>query len=297
VARALDPDYCKNDMYYGLGVAITSAVIGFVGTNGTVTFPVYAIVQPIILVLKTVCPKRAQSWSTWLKYGDVGDLAYTGAAVAEYDGLCKLALLILNPVARATYNNRGGTIWAIDGENMYADESKNPAVATARQILWGLIDTLLLRPASLLDAGNEISFFVNNPNMVNPDSTEFWSDYDRQMAEKEIRDVSTSLTTVAVAAWIAFMVKNMQELARGIASYFRVNNRKRLKGEEMMLNPKVFRERIQEEIANGPGPAVPPPEVQQLTPEEVKAQEEARLKEQEDLQRLLDETPFVGGKM
>jgi len=81
------------------------------------------------------------------------------------------------------------------------------------------------------------------------------------------------------------------------SGYFRVNNRKRIKGEELVLIPKVFRERIREEIANGADPAVPPPEVQQLTPEEVKAQEEARLKEQEDLQRLLDETPFVGGKM
>ena len=112
-----------------------------------------------------------------------------------------------------------------------------------------------------------------------------------------VTDVFSVTFWVSITSLTKYVARNLQELSRGIASYFRVNNRKRLKGEEMMLNPKVFRERIQEEIANGPGPAVPPPEVKQLTPEEVKAQEEAQLKEQEDLQRLLDETPFVGRKM
>ena len=65
-----------------------------------------------------------------------------------------------------------------------------------------------------------------------------------------------------------YLSRYMSEHALMIASFFRVNAKRLRASEPLMLNIQDFARQCKEDIADGPGPAVPPPPPLTLPPEE-----------------------------
>ena len=85
-------------------------------------------------------------------------------------------------------------------------------------------------------------------------------------------NVSQNTVAGLTAAWavavIKYLSRYMNEHALMIASFFRVNAKRLRANEPLLTDIKAFAQQCKEDIADGPGPAVPPPPPLTLPPEE-----------------------------
>jgi len=94
-----------------------------------------------------------------------------------------------------------------------------------------------------------------------------------------------AFSAAQAAAIVKYLSRYMSEHALMIASFFRVNAKRLRASEPLMLNIQDFARQCKEDIADGPGPAVPPPPEVHLSPllvEELKRRDAAAKKERDD---------------
>ena len=251
--RTFDPDYCAYDRYYTLGVALVSTTIGAIINSSAPQRVTAAVAKGLRDVLGNYChtPKPGWVWGdTWdwkqehAKFGDwpLEVRARTkDEARADFSKLCTALDFSLAGIAEKAHV--GGPFWDILGTDGTYDASWTPPEPGTR-----VLRNLALTLTKLLFLIFEPPFTIVDPAY-------------RDFGRESIAFNATLLATWAAwtAASIKYLSRYMSEHALMVASFFRVNAKRLSANEPLMLDLQAFARQCKEDIADGPGPAVPPP--------------------------------------
>ena len=247
VPLSFDPDYCSGDKFYAFGVAVVSTVVGTLFAQGTLA--TYAL-TPLVNALGRMMDSRCSSrWYEWL----------TARTFETRDRLFSDTPFC---VALARTSN------AVRGMETTSAQISN----VAQRVVWQLI-TVVFAPviayANTFGAGGEqrlssrYPIYLGGAEMDNPlsrslnPSQDFFASLETFEGERN-KTVQVLLAGISLQ-WVRMIKAKMNEMARGVASYMRVNFKQYLRdGTLYQTNPIAFSRRILYDVLEDDAPEAEP---------------------------------------
>ena len=247
VPLSFDPDYCSADKFYAFGMAVVTTAVGALAAQGTLA--TYAL-TPLVNALGTMMDSRcSSSWFQWLteRTFETRDTLFSDTPFC-------VALARASNVARGM-------------ETTSAQISD-----VAQRVIWQLI-TVVFAPViayantfgPAYQAGGEqrlpsrYPIYLGGAVMDNPLSRSLDPSQDL-FASLETFNRERSKMQVLLAGinlqWVRMIRTKMNEMARGVASYMRVNFKQYLRNKTLYeTNPIAFSRRILYDIVEDEAPA------------------------------------------
>ena len=275
VPRNFDPDYCAYDRYYTVGLTLVTAALSALVQSELFAEAAYQLIAVLDEALGRMChaPKDTL-WGMYYgqgkRYNSMND-DERKLAKEDFGALCHSLDVTLNEPFWH-FSNLGRPHYP-----RFPNKSRQrkwlfvlflltwvPPAAMVQDVLYDLIK--LPPPSPFLDAMNRLLASDYEPDGdVNDSSYTVWM----------------IVTLPIVWWWYKSIARFMNEHAMMIASFFRVNLKRRHNNEPLLLNPKAFVQMCKNDIADGPSPPPPPPTAEELAA--AKAHAEAEKQRQPDL--------------
>ena len=258
--RNFDPDYCAYDGYYAIGVGLVSATLGALVNARRPQLILAKVAYALRDTLGYYCHTPQPGWfddDSWDSKADayitenrnayIPGYTYStpkSDARQDFSALCTALDFGLASIQTPTQINSGDRLAKGFGSN---------------RIGLGLMrfTMLLLGPMAAYDF--EPSYGKR------PTKYSMWNTIEEGNVS---HGTAVGLTVAWAVAVTKYLSRYMNEHALMIASFFRVNAKRLHASEPLLTDIKAFARQCKEDIADGPGPAVPPPPPLTLPPEE-----------------------------
>lgn len=227
IQKSFDPDYCTKDKFYAFGMAVTTAAIGALLSTPVYTDALLLVSQAINGMIKKQC--ESYGWKDWF----MGDDALDGGYGQEYRRETFCSALI---EARKVHTDVSGStlVWrdALKRHNFEDHVVGRMSLAVES------VAEIVLAPLYFLYGGAS--------RIAGDDIVGFRLPYGNPIAQNRLFQI---ITGVIEAKWVQLLLSKLNEVARGVGSYFRVNYRDWKAGNTLThVNPIEFARKVAYDI-------------------------------------------------
>ena len=286
VPLSFDPDYCSGDKFYAFGVAVVSTVIGAAFAQGGVTeLAVAPVMAALSQILDSTC--RA-SWYDWFTERAITG-GYGGEWFSDTDFCKALVKAQMSAGAMSTYSTKfvtmePGVLLRNSGVRVHLG-----AECVAKDML-SVVFAPIIAYANVF--GHEIymerarqndGVFTPFNDWMGGGGSLFGRTFHTQEIKRSLQTfneepnkVMQTLVAGINLQWVRMLAAKTNEMARGVASYMRVNFKQYLKDKTLYeTNPIEFSRRILYDIVEDdkddapeaePGSPGPPPPLEPGSP-------------------------------
>ena len=258
--RNFDPDYCAYDGYYAIGVGLVSATLGALVNARRPQLILAEVAYALRDTLGYYCHTPQPGW-----FDDDSWDSKAGAYISDIRGEYMPGHTYPTPKSDAR-QDFSALCTALDFglASIQTPTAINSGDFFVKAFKSNPIRVGLFRFLSLL-LGPMAAYEFEPSYGKRPTKDPIWLTFEEGNVS---HDTAVGLSAAWAVAVIKYLSRYMNEHALMIASFFRVNAKRLRANEPLLTDIKAFAQQCKEDIADGPGPAVPPPPPITLPPEE-----------------------------